>query len=184
MIVQLKSTEKKLVHKLRFQSSVVEILPGKAVFVEWEKALFWLGDPGTQDQRRREEFDRKRTWYGFAQGMMTEDEWEDMRPKLEVFNQEGERIFMALDDPDGSKANPAALGSAEASTVDARTAALEAQVAQLTTLLAQALNGGQLTPADPSDPNTADAAAGTEVPKADPSTAKALKDDPKAVSTK
>lgn len=144
MIVQITSKERKLTHRLKFQNTDTELKPGQSMMVNWEQACFWLGDPGTLDARRRDEYDRKRTWWGFALGFDKETEeeasasgtpgasWETKRPKLEVYAQDGQRLYMVLDDPDGTKSNPAI--SAPAPMAD-QLAALQAQVAQLTALL-------------------------------------------------
>lgn len=181
MIVELRSTETGYVHKLKFQNQDLTLKPGKSTMVNFEQAAFWLGDPGTLEGRRRDEYDRKRTYWGFALGFNTDADWEAMRPKLEVYNQDGQRIFMVLDDPDGSQSNPVTSAS-DISTlaVNDQIAVLQQQIAALTA----AIQAGQAGPSSSVSVNDlgdggkpADAG---HVPKADPSTAGAKPDSPKA----
>lgn len=145
-VVKIKSTERTKTHTMRFQKEDTVIPPGGEVFVSWEQACFWFGDPGLLAERRRDEYDRRRTWFGFANGFDSEESWNaqsDMkapdgrtmvaRPRLVVSDpQTGERIWMVLDDPlgnQGQTAFPVAPGLADPR--DERIANLERQVQAL-----------------------------------------------------
>ncbi len=86
------------------------IPPGARVVMEAEAPCLWLGYPGLRDDplkadfRRRDQHTRLRQRYGWHQGIgETEETWEKVRPKLEVYTMDDQRVWMILDDPEGTK---------------------------------------------------------------------------------
>jgi hypothetical protein len=117
------------------QSNQKRVLkPGAEVMVPWDVATSLFGDPAsvdtTTDQARTRALKQSRGQYGYVLGGMTTEEWEDLRPKVEVYDVEsGDRIYMVLEDPDGTRYG----GTTPALSADSLTSrALEDQVATLT----------------------------------------------------
>lgn len=94
----------------RYDGQRFTVQPGGDLFVPWEAACLWLGDPTTADlgpnmKFRTDERERVFMRLGMA-GVPTEDVVE-AAPKLECFNPEnGQRITMLVEDPDGPAINP------------------------------------------------------------------------------
>lgn len=115
-----------------------KIIPpyGDAV-VPWDLACTLFGDPYLLDDGKNN--DRTRVAkqvkgnFGFMSGMMTAEEWEVTRPHVAVYDLEnGERIYMLLEDPEGLHSLP---DQAEVDNSD-QLAFLTRQVAQLTAAIA------------------------------------------------
>jgi hypothetical protein len=86
----------------RWNSQRYLIKAGSEQVVPLDAAIVWLGDPNSRDlsksqRNRTNEFRRLRTRAGCYENGV----WEDMRPQLEVYTQDGERVYMVSDDPDG-----------------------------------------------------------------------------------
>lgn len=90
-----------------FERKQYRIPAGSKAIVDAEVACLWLGYPGLRDEPTRGIFTRTdqhyrlRARFGWHAGLMEEDRWEALRPKLEVYTLEGERVWMILDDPTG-----------------------------------------------------------------------------------
>lgn len=86
-----------------FNSQPTMIDPGGETLVSMDAVALWLGDPGTRDidsrrRNRTDEFERLLTRYGVYQN---EHIWDQVRPKLEVFTLDGDRIATVSEDPRG-----------------------------------------------------------------------------------
>jgi hypothetical protein len=123
----------------------ITIKPRGERIVPLEYATLSFGNPGTRNEGRNRlraaEYKQARTLWGFYPGLMSEDEWVDeIGPKFEVYDLEGERVYMVLDDPEGihasSSANATTSERTDSQFVSDRIGALEAQIAQLTRVLA------------------------------------------------
>lgn len=84
------------------QPTMIE--PGGETLVSMDAVTLWLGDPDSRDfdarrTFRTDEFERLLTRYGVYQN---EHMWEQIRPKLEVYTLEGQRILTVADDPRGT----------------------------------------------------------------------------------
>lgn len=121
--------------------------PGKDVFVPYDAAVLWFGNPDVFDvsarQRGRTDFyHRLRLRYGafddhriLADGSevrFTADElWEENKPQVEVYTLEGERLHTIIDDPEGTNVDPAQTNPGEAQGILARMGQLEAELGLL-----------------------------------------------------
>lgn len=87
-----------------FNSQPTMIEPGGETLVSMEAVSLWLGEPETRDidsrrKFRTDEFERLLTRYGVYQN---EHMWDQVRPQLEVFTLDGDRIATVADDPRGT----------------------------------------------------------------------------------
>lgn len=121
--------------------------PNKDVFVPYDAAVLWFGNPDVFDvsarQRGRTDFyHRLRLRYGafddhriLADGSevrFTADElWEENKPQVEVYTLEGERLHTIIDDPEGTNVDPAQTNPGEAQGILARMGQLEAELGLL-----------------------------------------------------
>lgn len=111
--------------------------PGEDAIVPWDLACSLFGDPYTLDDGKKN--DRQRTIksvrgnFGYQSGMMTEDEWDAIRPHVAVYDLETQsRIYMILEDPDGLKSLP----DVEVIEANDQVAYLQRQLAQVQATLA------------------------------------------------
>ena len=84
----------------------VTIAPGKAADVDFEVALVNLGNPAAEGDPNVELTRVQQTW-GFHRGL-TSEAWTDAAPAVEVYDDDGNRLFMLHDDPTGERAAEAA----------------------------------------------------------------------------
>lgn len=94
----------------KYGGAVYAIPAGEEIIVEESVVSVWLGWPGLVDDAKRKIMDRTnkfqhlRAKYGWHDGMgMTDEDWEKMRPPLEVFTLDEERVYTVLDDPTGEQ---------------------------------------------------------------------------------
>jgi hypothetical protein len=96
----------------------VTIDPGKFRILTVDYAHIHFGDPRAvdagKDKARTTEFEHARTTWGFYPGLMPEAAWEGRavnnegetvgpyKPQVECYDLEDNRVFMVIDDPDGS----------------------------------------------------------------------------------
>ena len=127
----------------------VTIEPGQERILPAEYAYVYFGNPAARDvgkdKSREFEWRRCRTLWGFYGGLMSPEDWERIRPKFECYDLDGNRVYMVLDDPDGTLAGavPSAAQSdaVERAGVEAQIAALQAQVDRLSRLLVAQTTG-------------------------------------------
>lgn len=126
------------------QSNKKRILqPGQEAMVPWDIATSLFGDPAaidtTTDQARTRVWKQSRGQFGYQSGSMTMEEWEELRPKVEVYDVEtGERIYMVIEDPEGNLYGPNRVMSNDtinAGALEAQLAHMQKQVDTLTQLL-------------------------------------------------
>lgn len=97
----------------------VTIESGKARILTSDYAYLHFGDPHAVDagknKTRTVEFENARTTWGFYPGLMPEAAWEGrafdpntgteigpFKPQVECYDMDDNRVFMVIDDPDGS----------------------------------------------------------------------------------
>ena len=174
------------------QSNQKRIIPkGGEIMVPWDIAVSLFGDPGTvdtpQDPARTRAWKQSRGQYGYITGGMTQEEWEDIRPKVEVYDVEtNERIVMVIEDPEGLDSNGQHRMSQEGinnANLEQAIAHQQKQIEKLTELLMSQQQGtaptGQAAVASQDGPST-----GTNASTADPlPPAEPGEDKPQAVST-
>lgn len=107
------------------------IPPGGEIMVPWDIATSLFGDPAatdsTTDPSRTRAWKQSRGQFGYVLGGMTQEEWEEIRPKVEVYDVEtGDRIYMVIEDPEGLLVNG---GTPLVSESTIQNAALEQQIA-------------------------------------------------------
>lgn len=90
------------------------IPPNSEIIVEEDVVSIWMGWPGLVDDPVRKIRDRTDTYrrlrlrYGWHEGMgLTDEDWEQMRPKLEVYDLTDARVWTVLEDPEGTQGNGA-----------------------------------------------------------------------------
>lgn len=95
----------------------VTIKPHAERVVPFEYIIVAFGDPrihndGDNRVRTREYQDRLTLW-GYYPGITSAEEWAEIAPQFEVYDMDGERIWTILEDPDGTRANPAFDGEVD-----------------------------------------------------------------------
>lgn len=134
-----------------FASQRYTIKAGGEGFVPFDAACLWFGHPDAFDvserQRARTDmFRRMRQRYGAFDAtekdkdgkdvtVSADELWERNRPRVEVYNLDGERIITVLDDPEGKNVNPADQTQAEQAGLLGRLDALEREGEILRSLL-------------------------------------------------
>lgn len=124
----------------------VTIDPGAKRILPLDYATIHFGHPAARnegkDKARDVEYKNARRMWGFYPGIYDEADWEAMRPKVECYDLDGERVYMVLDDPDGTYAAKARghvtagqSDAVEARGVERQIAAMQAQIDKLTGLL-------------------------------------------------
>lgn len=168
--------------------------PGDEVMVPWDTATSLFGDPYAvdtpTDQGRTRVLKQSRGQFGYQTGGMTEDQWQAIRPKIEVYDVEtGERIYMVIEDPEGHMGLPGAPADVTGvvnpamDAIQEQLAATQRQVELLTQILlkqqSETAPQGQSVVAseDASGSGTADS-GGAGLPPAEPS-----EDAPQAAPT-
>lgn len=140
------------------------IAPDADTMVPWNVACSLFGNPGVLDvhpQNARAALYKKVCgFHGFQNGFMNEEDWEQIRPKIEVYDVEtNERIFMVIEDPDGMNRpdfGPAAASNVnELASLQSQVAALTSQIAKMTQAMASQLpptaSGGSNSPTATAD---------------------------------
>lgn len=143
------------------------VKPGTDAFVSWRVAASNLGDPTLmnvgKDTRRSDALASLKHFHGFQMGIMSDDQWEQNRPHVQVWDQEtGNRIFMLLEDEDGLQQNEFAQGDGSGSEMEV----LQRQVAILTQQIAQMAEAKNAGAAPVSAGNGS--FVGVDAPPADP----------------
>lgn len=129
----------------------VHVKPGQQVVLPIEYATLNVGHPRARNEGknlwRDIAYTKARRRWGFYPGLMTEAEWDEMKPTIELYTLDGVRLYSVLDDPSGALGNPEVLtGEATAGGQDflqQQVMAMQAQIAQLTALIAQQQNPDQ-----------------------------------------
>lgn len=95
--------------------------PGKSRIIPLAIALVNFGNPGAIDidaKNKLREAERRHVWgwWGYFPGLMTPAEWEALRPTIEVYDVEDNRVYMVHDDPYGEHASSEIQGAVIAAT--------------------------------------------------------------------
>ncbi len=111
------------VYKDQYASVKYTIEPGKEIVVPWHAATLWLGDPRLLDDEGRGLFSRAdellRVLTRMGSGglddrrLSQEERARVDHPGLQVFDIDGNRIEMLLDDPEGENVTPIGFVKAE-----------------------------------------------------------------------
>ena len=122
-----------------------EILPGADRIVRFDIAASWFGDPrlrnDTRDQIRSQVYSQVQYMWGWAEGLVREDgqTWEDLCPKVDCFDMDGEPVKFIIHDPDGNEPWTGAAivdpSTQDSGVLNAQIKQMQDQIAQLTTLL-------------------------------------------------
>lgn len=85
------------------------IAPGGDAIVPWGIATSLFGDPRVVNRDARNErnnlYNKVRARFNYCLGMMTEEEWEEIAPKIDVYDLEtDEQVFLVYHDPEGTRA--------------------------------------------------------------------------------
>lgn len=113
-----------------YASITYTIKPDSDGFVPWDAACCWLGNPSLVDagreKPRTDAYELVRIRYGAYQD---EAAFEVMRPKVEVYSLDGDRIIMIADDPyDINQAPPAFTQTTVDDPLAARLNAMQEQL--------------------------------------------------------
>lgn len=119
------------------------IEPGGDVIVPWGIACTLFGNPNVPDippaNERTLQYKKIRARYNYGDGLHSPEHWEARRPKVRVFDLEGDReIIMLIDDPKGEhlgEFNPNAQSVNKQTDVDALQRQIEMLTKQVTRLV-------------------------------------------------
>lgn len=164
------------------QNNVKQIIPpGGDKIVPWSMATSLFGNPGVinvpPENARRSIFNKVRARLNYQLGLMTDEQWDEVKPNVVVTDLDsGERVYMILDDPEGEH-----LADATPVPTNAQSDVqlLQNQVAALTAQIGQLINAQMAAPADAASGTTQSATAVTDSPGA-PITPEATSDNPPA----
>lgn len=123
----------------RYAKMDYRLPPGTEGFVPWTAAVLWFGDPFKVDDHKKKhrhiELNRIRVRYGAYPSVKTSDggsTWDSHVPAIEVYDLDGNRVPMLIDDPKGERVNPAHQTQMQMNMRDATIEQLQQQVQQLT----------------------------------------------------
>jgi hypothetical protein len=98
-------------------NTVYTIPVGKDRIIPFADAAAWFGDPrldnAGKEQLRTMQYRSLQFLWGYTEGMTYPRDrwnpaagfktWDDFKPKFECYDMDGERVYMILDDPDGTQ---------------------------------------------------------------------------------
>ena len=130
------------------QTGKVVMPPGAERILPIEYATLNVGHPNARNEGknlwRDQALAHLYTRWGYYPGLMTDADWEDMRPKIELYTVDtNERVYSVLEDPEGTLANPSSLTGVEPTDgnfLQAQVASMQAQIERLTALIASSQN--------------------------------------------
>jgi len=126
--------------KGQYDRDIYVIPAGSEGIVPWDAICLWLGDPRATDngvqKNRLEEYRRLTSKFGVYD---EQDQFDDARPKLEVYRLNGQRVTMLAEDPFGQPVDVFGAGGGE---VD-----LATQVSQLQAMVNELREKGDNTSA-------------------------------------
>ena len=141
------------------QSNARRIIdPGEDVIVPWNIAVTLFGHPNLTDvppaNERTKMYEKIRSRHNYSAGLMTESEWENVRPRIAVYDLERDtEVIMLIDDPEGNHMHTAPDLTASGKKQDAD--ALMRQIATLTRQVEKLIAGSQTGPQEAAQGNTA-----------------------------
>lgn len=126
-----------------FANNTYTIAVGAETIIPYDAAVLWLGDPNSRDldgtrRNRLAEYTRLRTKYG---AYADETSWDKNKPKLEVYDLDGNRLYTVVDDPEGLESSPAPAQSTP-TLVQEQMDRMAKELELLRGLLMQKLAGG------------------------------------------
>lgn len=94
----------------RYDGQRFTVAPGSDLFVPWEAAVLWFGDPTAVDLgpgNKHRTAERERLFMRSGLAGASADEFQVERPQIDCFNPEnGTPVPMLMHDPDGPPSNP------------------------------------------------------------------------------
>lgn len=91
--------------RIAYDSKATVIPPGQDGFVAKEAACahfgVWWSQPGGRPIDRKEEARRVKGLYGCFPGSPVEGDWENSKPKVEIYEMDGTRVSTVIEDPEG-----------------------------------------------------------------------------------
>lgn len=151
------------------QNNVKQIIPpGSDKIVPWSTATSLFGNPGVinvpPENARKSIYDKLRGRFNFQLGFMTEEHWDEIRPKIAVSDLEtGEDIKMIYHDPAGEFVHGAPV---QQSNAQSDVQLLQNQVAALTAQIGQLVNAQMAAPAEAAPGTTQSVTATADSPGA------------------
>ena len=152
------------------QNNVKRIIaPGEDAIVPWNIAVTLFGNPAIPNippaNERTKMYEKIRARHNFAQGLMTEDDWPALMPRVSVYDiEKNERVIMLIEDPDGEHMSN---GPTPVSAIASDTAALQRQIEVLTAMVTKLASAAQAAPAAPGSGSTASPTAVADGPGTD-----------------
>lgn len=179
-VVRIRNADPEREFRDAYNGNTYRALAGSETIVPVEASILWFGNPGARDIDARRldrtaEFKRLRVRYGCYDNLDNPDGptpmWEAVKPKVEVFTLDGERVITVVDDPFGELSAPVNMTNSEHQEERSETAALRGQVAELTALVNRLL-GAENTDPDIDPDADEDVPPGSAVPTPEPGTAR------------
>lgn len=120
-----------------YNSQTYRMGPGGETIAPYIAVCNWFGHPeavdmGPRERYRTDEYARLRVFYGVYDD---EDKWDELTPKVEVYDLDGNRITTVIDDPSGSALTPAQSTVAERDLLVRQMAQMQKQMAAMQTQL-------------------------------------------------
>jgi hypothetical protein len=163
-----------------YNGNVYKALAGSETIVPVEAAILWFGNPHARDIDARRldrtaEFKRLRVKYGAYDNLDDPNGvtpmWESVKPQVEVYTLDGDRVITVVDDPFGEMTATVEVTRSERTEQQGQVEALTAQLADMQAMLNRLVNGETTDP--DADPEAAeDAPPGSMVPPPVPGTAR------------
>lgn len=154
-----------------YNGNVYRAAVGSDTIVPVEAGILWLGNPNTRDidprrLDRTNEFKRLRVRYGaydnLDQPQGVTPMWDNVKPKVEAFTLDGDRVLTVVDDPFGELTAPVELTHQERISDNAMVTALQSQMAEMQSTINQLLGKENEDP--DSDPAHTDAPPASALP--------------------
>lgn len=146
-----------------YNSQSYKMPPGGETIAPYIAVCNWFGHPdavdvGPRERYRTDEYARLRVFYGVYDD---EDRWDELTPKVEVYDLEGNRIITVIDDPSGAHLSPTQTTVLERDNLtrqlaqmDRQMRAMQAQLDQQNRAMAAEDAGDIINPDDaPVNPN-------------------------------
>lgn len=116
-----------------YNSQTYRMSPGGECIAPYIAVCNWFGHPeavdiGPRERYRTDEYARLRVFYGVYDD---EDKWDELTPKVEVYDLDGNRIITVIDDPSGSALTPAQSTVAERDLLVRQMTQMQKQMAMM-----------------------------------------------------
>lgn len=140
-VIKFRNVDTRPIRLKNRQHGDVTLKPGQETVLPLAYATVNLGNPYAQNvgrnREREEQFKDVRRRWGFYPGLMPESDWDEIKPKIELYTLDGERLYSVIEDPDGVMSQPV-IESEDTSTLalKAQLVAMQKQIEQLTAVIA------------------------------------------------